>query len=524
MQTALAQAQEQLKAEIAQRERLTATWQESQSNFAAVFQAAPDPMIISRISDGVVVEVNEAMASVSGYSREAYLAAPTSALAMGLWVNLAERENLLAGLRESGQFSGPVMSFRRKDGAIRNGQISARLIRFRGEPCMLVSARDVTEQVLAERARQESENNFAVVFRTSPDAMSITRLSDNVLLDVNDAVIAGTGYTREDFVGRSAAANPLGTWVDLADRDRLLGALRENGQVSGMQTKFRMKDGSIRHAELSARVIQFGSEPCMLTSVRDVTDRVRAEQAQAKAEAALRESEARYRELAEENARLLNQSQDEAAVKTFLLREVNHRVKNNLAAILGLLQMELAYVRAEDPAPFRDMVQDLTARIQSLLMVHNLLSDVADEALPLPRLALNVMSVAPAMLPRRLAPVKIDVSPEPVLLLPQQANAVALILNELTTNALKYAGRGDEPVQLRLDCKWAGQKVSLTFRDNGPGFPPDVLQGERQSVGLRLVRSLAEDDLQGRLELSNDKGAVVRLTFSLAEGLEGAAP
>ncbi len=79
MQTALAQAQEQLKAEIAERERLTATWHESQSNFAAVFQAAPDPMIISRISDGVVVEVNEAMASVSGYTRDAYLAAPTSA-------------------------------------------------------------------------------------------------------------------------------------------------------------------------------------------------------------------------------------------------------------------------------------------------------------------------------------------------------------------------------------------------------------------------------------------------------------
>ncbi len=201
---------------------------------------------------------------------------------------------------------------------------------------------------------------------------------------------------------------------------------------------------------------------------------------------------------------------------------MNHRVKNNLAAIVGLLQMELAYARVEDPAPFRDLVQDLSARIQSLLMAHNLLSDAADEPLLLPRLASNVMGVAPAMLPRQLAPLQIEISPVPVPLYPKQANAVALVLNELTTNSLKYAARGDDPIRLHLDSRWSGQEVSVTFRDNGPGFPAEVLRGERQSVGLRLVRSLAEDDLQGKLELSNDKGAVVRLTFDLAEDLDSA--
>jgi len=83
-------------------------------------------------------------------------------------------------------------------------------------------------------------------------------------------------------------------------------------------------------------------------------------------EAALRTSEARYRELAEENARLLGQSRKDAETKAILLHEVNHRVKNNLAAIIGLLQLELRYLRGEEQTPYRLLVQDLTGRIQSL--------------------------------------------------------------------------------------------------------------------------------------------------------------
>jgi PAS domain S-box-containing protein len=367
-----------------------------------------------------------------------------------------------------------------------------------------------------EAERQKSEHNFAALFQASPDAMILSRISDGVIIEVNEATVEQTGYTRDELLGCSTATNELGLWVNLAEREQLLDGLRQTGQVSNQEILVGLKDGSIRRELMSARLIRLEDELCLLTSRRDITERVRAEQARAKAEAALRESEARYRELAEENARLLVQSQGEAAAKAFRLNEVNHRVKNNLAAILGLLQLELSYLRAEDPTPYHAMVQDLSARIQSLLLVHNLLSAAVEAPLPLARLASIVMRVAPAMLPRQQAPVQMEISPLPVPLTPKQANALGLILNELTTNSLKYAAQGSEPIQLRLHVTQANQEVNLVFRDSGPGFPAEVLQGVRPSVGLYLIQNLAESELNGKLELSNDEGAVVRLAFSLA--------
>ena len=369
--------------------------------------------------------------------------------------------------------------------------------------------------VNAEAARQASEVNFEAVFEASPEVMSISRVSDGRYLAVNQAAVTQTGYTREDYLANSAAANQLNIWLDMADRDRMLAALRASGQVNDQEFQFRIKDGTVRHALLSVRLITFQGELCVFSAARDITQRVEAEQARAKAEAALRESEARYRDLAEENARLLGQSQKQAATETLMRREVNHRVKNNLAAILGLLQLELKYLQVEDPTPYQLMVQDLTARIQSLLLVHNLLAAAPDMPVPLTRLAAMVMRVAPALASRRQAFPQMDISPMPVPLTPKQANAVALILNELTTNALKYANRDDEPVQLCLEVSQTSDEVCLVYRDNGPGFPTEVLRGERQSVGLYLVRALAENDLEGRLELSNDRGAIVRLAFRL---------
>lgn len=364
---------------------------------------------------------------------------------------------------------------------------------------------------------QEDESPFAVVFGASPEPMCISRLSDDVIIEVNEAMAAQTGYARTEFLGHSAAKNEPAVWVDPADRDRLLAGLHLGGQMQDREALFRQKTGAIRNGLVSARFIRLDGEACLLMSIRDITDRVHAEQECTAAQAALRESDARHRELILDNTRLLLQSQDEAAMKSQLLREVNHRAKNNLAAIVGLLQFELKYLDTGGPTPYQAMVQDLLARIQSLLLVQGLLSAATEAPMPLTRLATSVMRVAPALLPRQQAPLEIEVSPVPVPLTPKQANALGLILNELTTNALKYAAHDETPIQLRLLAHQAGQEVSLTFRDNGPGFPAEVLRGERQSVGLYLIRALAEHDLEGRLELTNDEGATIRLTFSLAE-------
>jgi len=150
------------------------------------------------------------------------------------------------------------------------------------------------QTVNAERRQAEaelrSEEKFAEIFQLSPDSMAITRLSDGKFLDVNDGFTQLTGYTREEVVGRTAAA--LQNWVHPEDRERLVQALTQQGEWHNLETQFRTKAGHILDCLLSARAIEIGGEPCLLSVTRDITARKRTEEA-------LQESERRYRLLAE---------------------------------------------------------------------------------------------------------------------------------------------------------------------------------------------------------------------------------
>ncbi len=126
-----------------------------------------------------------------------------------------------------------------------------------------------------ERDLRQSEERFALAFRTSPYAIVITRVADGSFVDVNDGFTAMTGYTREEALHSSTMA--LGIWADPADRNRVLAALRRGDTVRGREYRFRRKDGRIVLGLFSAHVIELGGETCVLSSVNDITARKRAE-------------------------------------------------------------------------------------------------------------------------------------------------------------------------------------------------------------------------------------------------------
>jgi two-component sensor histidine kinase len=200
--------------------------------------------------------------------------------------------------------------------------------------------------------------------------------------------------------------------------------------------------------------------------------------------------------------------------KEALLREVHHRVKNNLAVICSLLYLQSTHTEDKETIQiFRDMEN----RVHSMALVHESLYGTenlarVDFAQYAQSLANDIMSSheSPGV------PVQLKSELEPVIMNVDLAVPCGLILNELISNAFKHGftnGTGGE-IKLSLRSGPDG-KCSLFVEDNGVGVPADMDLNTRKSLGLRLVRSLTQQ-IRGSFELVRiDPGTSARLHFTV---------
>lgn len=129
-----------------------------------------------------------------------------------------------------------------------------------------------------EAAQRESRLYFEKSFHSSPALMSLSRVSDRKMLEVNPAFTRSCGYTRDEVIGRTTAEIDL--WVHESQRTAFLCQIGTESCVRDMQADFRAKDGRITTLLLNADIIELGGEPCLLTVAIDITERRRRDQVQ----------------------------------------------------------------------------------------------------------------------------------------------------------------------------------------------------------------------------------------------------
>ncbi len=180
----------------------------------------------------------------------------------------------------------------RKDGTEILVETSARLLRDgQGRPVGFYGIlRDRTSKTKAEALLRQSEESYRSVLELAPDAITVGRVSDGRYLQANDAFCRLSGYSLEETIGRTALE--LNLYADIQDREEMLADLRTHGRVEGREIKFRVKSGQILDTLTSARTIQFHGQACLLVIVTNVT-------ALTQAQKALRQSEAKYRNILE---------------------------------------------------------------------------------------------------------------------------------------------------------------------------------------------------------------------------------
>jgi two-component sensor histidine kinase len=230
------------------------------------------------------------------------------------------------------------------------------------------------------------------------------------------------------------------------------------------------------------------------------------------AEMALRWSGEKYRQLASENAQLLEQARQDAQTKATLLKEVNHRVKNSLSSIVGLLHAQERFVEGDGSDQVHDILEELVGRVEGLSVVHRMLSSTGWAPLELRDLVTEVTRSSLLSVPPD-GEVSFEMSLPEILVTPDQASSLALVLNELVTNTVKHVLKHRKKAVITVRAEREDADVRLTYYDDGPGFPENVLRHGEYRVGIYLIQNIVINTLRGAIRLSNSPGARTEIFF-----------
>ncbi|WP_026370753.1 response regulator [Kallotenue papyrolyticum] len=212
--------------------------------------------------------------------------------------------------------------------------------------------------------------------------------------------------------------------------------------------------------------------------------------------------------MVESNAQLYEKARDDAEIKAALLQELNHRVRNNLAAISGFLEMELARC---DPGPAQDVLQRATARVRSMAIVHDVLAAHENQLAPFRDVAERLArTIQPFYDPHMQATT--TVTGDALLLPPEQVSPLAMVLNELLTNSFRHAFLPGHTGTVEVILTEKPTTYQLVVRDSGVGLRSDQETAGRRS-GQQVVRRIVGSYLKGTCEWLSDNGTVVIVEF-----------
>ena len=316
---------------------------------------------------------------------------------------------------------------------------------------------DETQRKQAEMELHRREAQSRSILRAAP--IGIGMLVNRVFLEVNDTMTSMTGYSAEELIGQSTRMLYL-TQADFEHigTEKYRQILESN--IGAVETRWRRKDGQIIDVALSSSPIVAGDLSLGVTfTAQDISATKQAEHKRQAHEAKLRDA---------------------------LVREVHHRIKNNLQGVIGLLRNHLS----ESPDT-RQPIEAAINQVNTIAMVHGLQSRIPDKELRLCELVHEASRAAAELAMAPTLPILEDAMTADVWLDSGAVVTVALILNELIQNAHKHARR-DNKSSIEISLVGNTQQVIVRIRNSGGPLPGNLnpSTGQGCGTGLNLVRTL----------------------------------
>ncbi|WP_052643298.1 PAS domain S-box protein [Syntrophotalea carbinolica] len=454
----------------------------SESEYKSIVEHAPFGITRST-REGKLLSVNPALASILKYDsvQELMETVNRSSIQEVLFPKPEERDALVDKVLTQDAWYVFNNRLRCKDGSIVTCRVHSRRIADEGGLIGEFESfqENITDQLAAQEALRESEEKFRVLAETSPVAICLYQEDRHIY--ANPAMERLFGYDADTLCN-------MNIWdighEDSRDLIRERGLARLAGQsVSGQyEIKYLTKAGGEGYVLISAGLIEYQGRPTGVASFLDITERKRTEQ-------------------------LIRASLKE---KDVLLREIHHRVKNNLQVVSSLLYLQS---QKFSDAELQNCFLESQSRICSMAIAHEQLyqsKNLAD--ISIKTYLENLVQQQQQILFSPGQQIDCRLTVEDIPLDIEKVVPCGLLITELLSNAYKHAFADGRSGQVAISLHSHAGQFELTVADNGVGVPADFDYCSPKTLGLQLVTALV-NQLNGTLEVESRSGTCFRVRF-----------
>jgi len=339
---------------------------------------------------------------------------------------------------------------------------------------------EIDERKKIQNALKESETRYKELFDSNPYPLWVYDQDTLKFLTVNDMAVKHYGYSREEFLNMSIV--DIRPSSDSHAAAEYFKSTLPEIDFAGIW-KHLKKDGTYLDVEKISHAITYDGKRARLVLALDVTDRIKAEK---ELQASLNEKE-------------------------LMLKEIHHRVKNNLQIISSLLTLQSESLKDQTA---KEYFADSQNRIKSMAIIHEKLYQTRDFAnIDIKEYVNNLVLSLFRAYNITSSQIEVEVDITNISLDVDTAIPCGLIINELVSNSLKYAFPAKEKGKMSITLKALDdEKLQLTVSDNGPGLPQNFEPSKAKSLGLTLVTILT-NQLNGEIKMLNDSGTTFIITF-----------
>ncbi len=345
---------------------------------------------------------------------------------------------------------------------------------------IIALASNITERKTMEVSLKEAEELYRNIFLNAQTGLFRTDIKTGILLDANDCMARFFGF--EDRAGMMAKPfNFAERYVYDGDRERMIWMLKEKGYFNGYEVQFLRNNGSIIWMRLSARIVE--NRGWIEVVSEDITDW----------------------KMADEKIKIL------LAEKELILKEVHHRIKNNMNTINSILTLHADTLK--DPLAI-SALEDAGSRVHSMMVLYDKLYQAPDfNEISVKSYVLSLVDEIVANFPESRR-VKVEKNIDDFILDVKRLQPLGIIINELFTNIMKHAMRGKDDVLIYISVLLSDDHAIVEIRDNGTGIPESVDFETNTGFGLQLVKMLTAQ-IRGSIKIERERGTNFIIRFKI---------